>query len=128
MRQAPAPHQASANVMARQWAAALGWEARLTDQNGAVFASGPAGLQAVEAPMSLAVVGLSLEQAMAELPANIQTIGHALGEPSAPAWLDVLANSEIKRFVPLGRMHHFGPLWDGANFWRQTFEEVELDL
>ena len=128
MRQPPAPHQASANVMARQWAAALGWEAELTDQHGAVFASGAAGLEPIEAPLALAVVSMDLEQALEELPANIQTIGHAHAASSRAAWLDVLAGSRIKRLVPLGRMHHFGPLWDGANFWRQTFEEVELDL
>ena len=128
MRQPPAPHQASANVMARQWAAALGWEARLSAQNGAVFASGSVGLEPIEAPMSLAVVGMGVDQALSELPKNIQTIGHALLDSHDPVWLNVLSDARIKRFVPLARMHHFGPLWDGANFWRQTFEEVELDL
>ena len=51
-----------------------------------------------------------------------------LADASDPAWLTLLAGSSIKRFVPLARMHHFCPLWAGANFWRQTFEEVELDL
>jgi hypothetical protein len=128
MRQPPAPHQASANVMAQQWAAALGWDARLTDLNGAVFASGTASLEPIEASMALAVVGLEREVALAELPENIQTIGHALEDATDPAWLQLVAGSRVKRFVPLARMHHFGSLWDGANFWRQTFEEVEFDL
>jgi len=28
--------------------------------------------------------------------------------------------------VPIGNMHHFGPVWDGYGFWRQLFEEIEI--
>lgn len=128
MRKSPAPHLASANVMASQWARALGWEARLAERNAAVFVSGAASLEAIEAPMALAVVALSMQEALAQLPENIQTIGHVLPRSDECELLRAVGDSRIKRLVPLARMHHFGPLWDGANFWRQSFEEVEIEL
>ena len=71
--------------------------------------------------------GRSVEQAAAELPANIQTIGHALEGEADARWFELLARTPVKRFVPLERMHHFGARWDGADFWRATFDLVELD-
>jgi hypothetical protein len=47
---------------------------------------------------------------------------------AAERWLKIVAASGIKRFVPIGRMHHFGSLWDGEQFWRQCFEEVEFGI
>jgi len=128
LRRSTAPHQASMNQMARQWAAALGWDAVLGHANSAAFLVGGPELESIESPLALAVVPMPLSQALEQLPENIQTIGHAVGDTRQPCWLEALASSRIKRLVPLGRMHHFGPLWDGANFWRQTFQEVELDL
>ena len=76
--------------------------------------------------MSLQIVGASPEEALASLPANIQTIGHALENPDDPAWLELVARSAALRFVPLARMHHFGSPWDGQEFWRQCFDCVEV--
>jgi hypothetical protein len=126
IRARPAPHVASGCVMARQWAAALGWDAALATSNGAVLAAGEPDLESFEGPMGLALVAASLDRAVADLPANIQTIGHALDDAGSPRWLELLARLAAKRFVPLARMHHFGPVWDGSDYWRQTFEEVEV--
>ena len=126
IKRRPAPHVASACVMARQWAAALGWDARLAANNGAVLATGEAATSTFESPMGLPVVAASVEAALDALPPNIQTIGHAVHDPNSGDWLARIARSGAKRFVPVARMHHFGPVWDGVDFWRQTFEEVEV--
>jgi hypothetical protein len=117
---------ASANIMTRQWAAISGWSAALTDRHGAVLAVGDASLPELEGTAALSIVASSLDEAVAQLPENIQTIGHAVADPRAERWLRLLASTGIKRFVPLARMHHFGPVWDGFQFWRMLFEEVEV--
>jgi hypothetical protein len=124
----PPMHMASGNMMACQWAAALGWDARITVRNGAVIACGDFELNLCDAPMLLAVVPASVERALASLPANIQTIGYALQDPNMDLWLRRLAGTTVKRFVPLDRMHHFGPVWDGWDFWQQLFEPMEIQL
>ena len=124
-----APHVASSNVMARQWAAALGWDAVLAPANAAVLAVGTSDLERFDAPMALPIVAAPLERAAAELPDNIQTIGHAFAEAGESSWgrcLELLSRPGAKRFVPLARMHHFGPVWDGVDYWRRTFEHVEI--
>lgn len=126
VKRQPAMHVASANVMARQWAAATGWDAILTPGHGAVLAAGGLGLPEFQALMGLMVVAGTAEEARASLPPNIQTLGYALKNPGEPRWLELLARSKVKRMVPIGRMHHFGPVWDGQPFWRQAFEEVEM--
>jgi Acyl-CoA reductase (LuxC) len=122
----PPMHQASANILARQHAAILGWSAELTERHGAVLAVGEASLPEIEGPSLLPFVALPLDQAIQQLPSNIQTIGHAVTDPRDPRWLRMLANTSVKRFVPLARMHHFGPVWDGLRFWQMLFEEVEV--
>jgi hypothetical protein len=119
-------HVASENVMARQWAAAKGWDAALAARHGAVLLSGSSDLEPIAGHMALPVIAATAEQAVAQLPANIQTIGHALADEHDPVWLSLLAKTAIKRFVPLARMHHFGAVWDGFAFWRSLFEEVEV--
>lgn len=126
IRQSPPAHVASSNVMTRQLAAARGWDATLTARNAAVLAVGDMTLPMLDAPMALPIITATPEEALTHLPANVQTIGHALVEPRDPRWLDRLAESSVKRFVPVGRMHHFGSIWDGLTFWRQSFEEVEV--
>jgi len=122
----PAQHVASSSILGGQWARALGWDVRLAPRNAAVLAAGALDLAPFEAPMGLPVVAASVERAAETLPENIQTIGHAVGDPTAPRWLELMARLRAKRFVPLARMHHFGPVWDGIDFWRRSFEEVEL--
>ncbi len=119
-------HVVSSNVLAFQLANALGWEAALVARNGAVLAVGEMDAPALPALMCLSITPATLEQAVSRLPENIQTIGYALRNPADAGWLTTLARSRIKRFVPLARMHHFGPVWDGWAFWQQAFEEIEL--
>jgi len=121
-------HTASANVMAEQWARALGWDARRSARNAALLAYGTRDLSTFEASMALCIQGASREQAFVDLPTNIQTIGHSLEAPEDPAWLQLLAGSRVRRFVALGQMHHFGSIWDGQEFWRQCFEPMEVRL
>jgi hypothetical protein len=110
----------------RRFPAILGWSAELTERHGAVLAVGDASLPEIEGPSVLPFVALPLEQAIAQLPSNIQTIGHAVADPRDPRWLRMLASTPVKRFVPLALMHHFGPVWDGLRFWHMFFEEVEV--
>ena len=127
VRRRPPIHVASQNVMARQWAAALGWDAVLVQQNASAIAVGPTSLPRPESLFFLPIVACSVDEAAASLPANVQTIGHALRHPADPCWLQMLAETAVRRFVPLGRMHHFGAVWDGWEFWRGMFEVVNVD-
>ena len=119
-------HVASENVKCSQWASALGWEPVMAARNGAVFAAGDFGLPPFTGAMALPVVHGSAEEAVLHLPPNIQTVGYALLAPADEIWLALLSRTRIKRFVPVSRMHHFGPVWDGFSFWRSMFEEVEI--
>ena len=121
-------HTASANVMAEQWARALGWDARCAPRSAALLAHGTRDLPNFDALMALRIQGATRKQALADLPPNIQTIGHALESPNDPAWLKLLAGSRVRRFVDLSRMHYFGSIWDGQEFWRQCFEPMEVRL
>jgi len=126
-RQAPI-HVASQNVMARQWAAAVGWDAVLAPQNSAVIAVGAAELVRPESLMFMPIIACPRAEAVQNLPPNIQTIGHVVHRPADAEWLRVLATTAVKRFVPLGQMHHFGAVWDGWEFWRGMFEVMSIGL
>lgn len=119
-------HTAAANVMEFQLALAHGWQAIKAPRNGGVVAAGQISLPELTGLMTLPVVPASIAQAAASLPSNIQTIGHCVRQPHDPRWLGVIARTPAKRFVPIEAMHQFGPVWDGGNYWRQFFEEVEL--
>jgi hypothetical protein len=119
-------HTASENLMAEQWSKALGWSPKLAPRNAAVLASGSRELPGFESRMALRIQCATPGQALADLPRNIQTIGHALEAPDDPAWLQLLAQSRVLRFVPLGQMHHFASSWDGQDFWRSCFEGMEI--
>lgn len=122
----PAMHAASSNLMGAQWAATLGWDAVLAPDNAAVLAAGSMDLPAFAVPLALPIVAATSADAVAHLPAKIQTIGHNVEPSDYARWVALLARTSVKRFVPLAHMHHFGPTWDGWTFWRQTFEDVEL--
>lgn len=127
IRGTPAPHTASENVMWRQCAAARRWDAVLAPHNAAVLASGTTGLEALLGQMVLAFVPASFDEAVEALPEQIQTIGYGVAAPHLGAgWLDMLGRTGIERLVPIGQMHHFGPVWDGQAFWRSAFDEVEV--
>jgi hypothetical protein len=126
MGQDSAMHTASDNLMAEQWSRALGWSPKLAAGHAALLASGSRELPGFEARMALRIQSATPDQAVSDLPANIQTVGYALENPDDPAWLTVLGKSRVLRFVPLGRMHHFGARWDGQDFWRQCFDGMEI--
>jgi hypothetical protein len=123
----PSMHIASENVMASQWARALGWRAAMAPANAAVFAAGTVALHEFSATNALMCVPATAEQALKTLPANIQTIGYALTRPLDETWLGLLARSRALRFVPMAKMHHFGPVWDGHAYWKQCFEEIQVE-
>jgi hypothetical protein len=126
IKRSPAAQVASSNIMARQWAAALGWDARLTAQHGAVLAVGGPGVPEFAVTMGLMIMPATVAEALASLPPNIQTLGYSLTAPTDQHCLRILAQTRAKRLVPIAAMHHFGPVWDGQAFWRQAFEEIEV--
>ncbi len=128
LRSRPPVHVASSNTMALQWAVARGWDVALAPDRHAVIGVGGLAMEPIDAPMFLPICPATTGEAAAQLPPNIQTIGHAFLDPADPQWLRVAAATTIKRLVPIARMHHFGPLWDGQKFWSQCFEEVEVRL
>jgi hypothetical protein len=123
-RQDPPMHIASANIMSRQLAAATGWDAELVDRHRGVVAVGDIRTAMTPNLMTLSIVAATTDETIAQLPANIQTVGHCLLNSRDPRWLRCIAASKIKRFVPLAQMHYFGATWDGWSFWQQMFEEV----
>ncbi len=127
IRGMPDPHVASENVMWRQCAAAQGWNAVLAPHNAAVLAVGSAIADVPSGSMVLAFVASQFDEAIEALPKQIQTIGYGVANSTlGQQWLDVPGNTGVDRLVPIGRMHHFGPVWDGQDYWRQAFEEVEV--
>jgi hypothetical protein len=117
-------HIASLNLMHSQLNEASGWDVKLTHRNGAALGVGSIDKPEMSGLMSLAIVSGTVEQAVAMLPPNIQTIGHHIADTSK--LLPKIAKTTVKRFVPVAQMHHFSPVWDGQNFFRLLFEEVAL--
>ncbi len=121
----PAPHVASAGILARQWAAALGWEARATTHHHAVLALGDYRLPTVAADRILTLSPAALAEAVSGLPPNIQTVGYAASPRTLDgSWRPALAGAPLKRLVPVPEMHHFGPVWDGEAYWQACFEQA----
>lgn len=119
-------HHASQNIASAQLANATGWSAVTTPRNAAVLASGTPALPPPIGFLTLAIVAASTDEALATLPANIQTLGIALDPARRDLLLPRLAATNVKRIVPIDAMHHFGALWDGWNWWQQTFVEIEV--
>lgn len=119
-------HIASQNVLHHQLAVVSGWDAVTAPRNAAVIGLGSLTADAMVGLMSLAIVSATAEEAANALPVNIQTIGHCLADANTAPWLSLIARTPVQRWVPVGQMHHFGAVWDGVNFWRQLFEEIEL--
>jgi phenylacetate-CoA ligase len=118
---APETAVASASILDHQWARAEGWDSRLAEGHGAAIAVGSAGLDPPAGQRILPLTAMTTAQALARLPGHIQTIGHAVSPERARALPSLLAPRGVKRFVPVEAMHRFGPVWDGEDFWRQTF-------
>jgi hypothetical protein len=115
---------ASANTMDLQLNRAQGWDAVPGPQNAAVFGVGSLKRGEMNGLMSLPISWGLLEETTQHLPSNIQTLGY-LGL-NAEDLVPHVVSSGVKRLVPLGQMHHFGPVWDGFNFWSQLFEEIVI--
>lgn len=123
----PPANIASSNVLALQLSRARGWDSMPTERNRAVIAMGSYNLDEFPGPMALPIIASTLDEAVENLPSNIQTVGYALKNPEHGKWADAVRKGRVLRFVPISQMHHFGPIWDGQNFWRQTFEETEVN-
>lgn len=127
VRRPPAPHESSQGVLGLQWARALGWRAVTAPDHAAVFAAGALGQEAIDLPMGLSLVPATEGEALRALPRNIQTVGQVLGPERVTALAPRLASRGVARLVPLARMHHFGPVWDGLEFWRRCFTRMEVE-
>ncbi len=121
-------HVASANVLAQQWAQAQGQTARLIGDNAAVLITAPASAVVVKAHMALYLQWGGLDEIRQTQSENLQTIGHALADPADPAWLAAFSASPAVRFVPLLRMHDFGPIWDGIDWFRGLFHVRQIKV
>lgn len=126
MRRDVPMHVASETVKLLQLGRATGWDAKAVDRNKALVAVGGADLPRIGSGMALWLVPATLEQACATLPPNIQTIGHGVADAQSAAWQARIASLGVRRWVPLRRMHHFGWVWDGEEYWRQLFRWTEF--
>ncbi|MCH2109940.1 MAG: acyl-CoA reductase [Polyangiaceae bacterium] len=116
-------HIASDNVLSLQLARAKQWNAWLVARNKAVISVGPADAELPSGHLHLPISGASLDEATAALPDNIQTIGFVMSEARQKEVAEHLEGTQVKRFVPVEQMHHFGPVWDGMEFWKALFCE-----
>ena len=116
---------ASASILDHQWARAEGWDSRLAEGHGAAIAVGDAGGDPPAGQRILPLTAMTTSEALARLPEHIQTIGYILSPERERELPSRIAPRGVKRFVPVAAMHRFGPVWDGEDFWRQTFSMVE---
>lgn len=126
IKRKPAMHVASSNFMNFQWNSAQGWNCKLASGNGAVLGVGCLAQGEMQGLMSLPITWGTIPEAIKHLPKNIQTLGYISDDPEV--LLASLVSTRIQRFVPVNQMHHFGPVWDGVNFWANLFEEVQVAL
>lgn len=123
----PPQYVASENIMAGQLFIAHGWNVKYVYCNKAVIPVGKNKLTGPDTLASLPITWGSLNETINQLPENIQTIGHSIAEKNYDYYLVNIASTSVKRFVPLSQMHHFGPIWDGFNFWNSLFEQIEIN-
>jgi hypothetical protein len=126
IKRKPAMHVASSNFMNSQANSARGWDCKRVAGNSAVIGVGGVEQGEMLGLMSLPITWATLPEAIAHLPENIQTLGFISDAPEE--LLASLVSTRVKRFVPAHQMHHFGPVWDGVNFWASLFEEVQVAL
>ena len=117
----PATIVSSTGLLDHQWARAEGWDSRLVKGHGAAIAVGDPTMTPPAGQRILPLTPMTISHAVAALPGNIQTVGHAVSPPTEGALMPRLAPRGIARFVPVAEMHHFGPVWDGQDYWRRTF-------
>jgi hypothetical protein len=126
IKRKPAMHEASSNFMNFQANSARGWDCKRVAGNSAVIGVGGVEQGEMHGMMALPITWATIPEAIEHLPGNIQTLGHLADDPED--LLAALVSSRVKRFVPVSQMHHFGPVWDGVNFWANLFEEVQVVL
>lgn len=126
IKRKPAMHVASSNIMSAQWNSVLGWDCKRVAENSAVIGVGGLENGEMQGIMALPITWATIPEAIEHLPSNIQTLGYLADDPAD--LLEELVSSSVKRFVPVSQMHHFGPVWDGVNFWANLFEEVQVVL
>lgn len=121
-------HQASDNIMQAQFAAGLGWKSYLAKNNAGLLVSGDLNLLTPDGNLCLSVVAVeSIDQALMQLPKNIQTIGFSIKSLDLKLLTALLLKqSSLKRLVPIAQMHHFSHVWDGFPYWLNLFEQVEV--
>src|SRR5262249_25872102 len=119
-RREPPMADASECFCTTQVALSHGWRARAAALPDAVASSGTLDLPSAGGRRHLEIVPASLEEAIAALPTNTQTIGHA-GVDQATLF-QRLVTTPAKRIVPLARMHHMGAVWDGLPLVQSLFE------
>ncbi len=126
VRADPAPHLASANVLAWQWCVAQGIDAVRAPRNAAVLAVVAPDAAVRPSPALLPVTAAPMDVAVAGLPAHVQTLGVAAEDAGSARWLDVAARTGVRRVVPVPLMHHFSHVWDGRRFWAEAFSYVSV--
>jgi hypothetical protein len=112
---------ASTGLLDDQWARLEGWDSRRVRGHGAAIAVGDAGMKPPAGQRILPLMAMTASEALARIPANIQTVGHAVPSPRTQELAPLLAARGVLRFVPVAEMHHFGPVWDGQEYWLRTF-------
>ncbi len=123
----PDRHLASACVLDGQLGRAYDWNVRITENNAAVILAGSAQLKEPSGlSQALLIVWGSANEALRQLPRNIQTIGYEVGDNVPDDWISLVSRTRVLRFVPLRRMHHFHHQWDGIDYWSLLFEHMEL--
>lgn len=128
IRRRPEMNTASDNVRAWQLARASGWDSVLVPGHRAVVSVGDYALPDFPSRMELRIVPATPEEARAHLPENVQTIGHVLRDPRSTYWLELLAETNVARFVPLAKMHNFETMWDGHDFFSQLFVYTRVSV
>jgi hypothetical protein len=119
-----AMHLASQNLLFAQLARHAGADVALAPGHAAVLAITPRDAATTPAgPLTMVLSAATLADAVRALPANAQTIGLALADRAdAERVHAALAASPARRVVPLARMHHFEPVWDGQLLSDAFFE------
>ena len=124
MRRQVPMHIASQNVMHAQLCRHAGVDVALTPGHGAVLVRAPLGAAVPPGPMTLVLSTAALGDAVRALPANVQTLGLAVGARAAEV-VSAASRTKVRRVVPLGRMHYFGPVWDGNLLPAVFFDVME---
>ncbi|MCC6337846.1 MAG: hypothetical protein IT380_28105 [Myxococcales bacterium] len=124
MRRQVPMHIASQNVLHAQVCRHAGVEVSLTPGHGAVLVRAPLATPVPSGPMTLVLSAAPLASAVKALPANIQTLGLSVGARLAEV-VAAASQTNARRVVPLGRMHHFGPVWDGNLLPAVFFDVME---